>query len=626
MADFFNVTSNVSQFGPDDCDINRYKQAGEYALESKQWACLSKQYHDDAVTDVTNILENAGDQETLVALAQPIGATKVGFERDWSTNNTTTVANFLSASRVNLWEFKDLCTLSSKGADGLDWAPALEAALIQCAKERKTLYVPGRNSNYYISKVSALSNQDPSGGASLMSVYSMVGDGANQTKFYSDTSNAPVLEFLSCRVMFKGWSLSGPGDTAYAGLKLGDVSTISAVRLSILEDIKLGWFSNPLMIGHMWDSTFTHLHVQFWGRNGVYIQERSVDNTNNLTFIHLHLEGTTYNAGNTCRGFVCMGGNSSGTKNHSIRLIQPHIEPRNWNCQHFYISNCNGVFIDTPSINRNNDIVGIPNNRIVPAVHIITSTNVQFKSGQITHIGTRADDVGPIIQIEGVVKAIKFDCYIDTGKATVTNFASGIDWSNSPNASREVFFDGSPVGSFTSFSSVKNFLTLSVLDNIQRSMSIIAEQYPIPSTSSNGTVLRFMHRNASDPATGATEIMHLDSEGFLQTKANLSPVVTIEAGATYTHVVGAGTNNRRGEYKITGLENDNTLFGSFFNVPNLDPKPTGIIGDGINLSRTQPATTVTNKLCIYQSGQYIVLENRRAAPVTLAIRFDSGIK
>lgn len=78
MADFFNVTSNVSQFGPDDCDINRYKQAGEYALESKQWACLSKQYHDDAVTDVTNILNNAGDQATLVALAQPTGASKVG--------------------------------------------------------------------------------------------------------------------------------------------------------------------------------------------------------------------------------------------------------------------------------------------------------------------------------------------------------------------------------------------------------------------------------------------------------------------------------------------------------------------------------------------------------------------
>ncbi|MEA4199959.1 phage tail protein, partial [Klebsiella pneumoniae] len=101
--------------------------------------------------------------------------------------------------------------------------------------------------------------------------------------------------------------------------------------------------------------------------------------------------------------------------------------------------------------------------------------------------------------------------------------------------------------------------------------------------------------------------------------------VTIAAGATYTHIVGAGVNNRRGEYKITGLEDDNTLFGSFFNVPNKAPKPTGIIGDGINLSQSQPDSSVTNKLCIYQSGQYIVLENRRSTSVTLAIRFDSGI-
>ncbi|EOX2939178.1 hypothetical protein ACPFA1_005514, partial [Klebsiella pneumoniae] len=66
-------------------------------------------------------------------------------------------------------------------------------------------------------------------------------------------------------------------------------------------------------------------------------------------------------------------------------------------------------------------------------------------------------------------------------------------------------------------------------------------------------------------------------------------------------------------------------FGSFFNVPNKAPKPTGIIGDGINLSQSQPDSSVTNKLCIYQSGQYIVLENRRSTSVTLAIRFDSGI-
>lgn len=105
MADFFNVTSNVSQFGPDDCDINRYKQAGEYALESKYWACQSKKYHDDTITDVTNILENAGDQSTLVALAQSTGASKVGTS---SGNTVQKELDVLSKGCPNISKLRDL--------------------------------------------------------------------------------------------------------------------------------------------------------------------------------------------------------------------------------------------------------------------------------------------------------------------------------------------------------------------------------------------------------------------------------------------------------------------------------------------------------------------------------------
>ena len=472
---------------------------------------------------------------------------------------------------------------------------------------------------------------DTSGAESRMSVYALVGDGPNNTRFYSDTADVPVMELQTCRFMWKDWSLSGPSDSAFAGIKLGESTTISAVRLSYLENVKIARFSNPLMIGHAWDSTFVHLHIQYWGRNAVYIQERANDNSNNLTFTHLQLEPTEYNGGDTCRGFVCMGGTTANNKHHSIRLIQPHVEPRNWNCQHFYISNCVGVTVDTPSVNRNNDLKDkegvslVPNANIAPAVRIISSVGVHFNGGQITHIGTRADDVAPIIKVEGIVKDIRFNSYIDTGRASVANFAGGIDFSNSPNAAREVYIDGAPVGSYTSYSSVRNMWRLSVMANIQRTVSALAEQYSIAGTTDTGTVLKFLMGNTADPATAPTEIMRLYSEGYLYNKGYVSPTVTIAAGASYTHIVGAGVNNRRGEYKITGLEDDNTLFGSFFNVPNKAPKPTGIIGDGVNLSQAQPDASVTNKLCVYQSGQYIVLENRRSASVTLAIRFDSGI-
>lgn len=568
----------------------------------------------------------------LASQSYGLGAYLVGWARNYSCEVAANVAVFLSAQKINLWEYKNLCVPKADDPATLDWAPALLQALKDGARKRKAVYAPGMEDTYYISKFGeVLTNLDTSGAESRMSVYALVGDGANHTRFYSDELTSPVIELSLCRLMWKGWSLSGPGINSTYGIKLGEATTISAVRLSYIEDVKVGWFSNPLVVGHMWDSIFNNLHIQNWGRNAVYIQERTDDNSNNLTFNHMQLEPTEYAGSDTCRGFVCMGGSTANTKHHSIKVNQPHVEPRNWNCQHFYISNCVGVDVDVPSINRNNSMVDdngdalVANANIAPAVRIISSVGVHFNGGQITHIGPRADDIAPIIKVEGIVKDIRFSSYIDTGRASVANFAGGIDLSNSPNASREVYFDGAPVGSFTSFSSVRNMMRLSVMANIQRTVSALAEQYSIAGTTDTGTVLKFLMGNTADPSTAPTEIMRMYSEGYLYNKGYVSPTVTIAAGATYTHIVGAGVNNRRGEYKITGLEDDNTLFGSFFNVPNKAPKPTGIIGDGINLSQSQPDSSVTNKLCIYQSGQYIVLENRRSTSVTLAIRFDSGI-
>ena len=584
--------------------------------------------------DVSHFALMDGDtlRQDLASREYGLGAYLDGWARNYSCEVAANVAVFLSAQKINLWEYKHLCVPKEDDPATLDWAPALLKALKDGAKKRKAVYAPGKEDVYYISKLGEiLTNLDTSGAESRMSVYALVGDGANHTRFYSDEMTSPVMELSLCRLLWKGWSLSGPGINSTYGIKLGEATTISAVRLSYIEDVKIGWFSNPLVIGHLWDSIFNNLHIQYWGRNAVYIQERTDDNSNNLTFNHMQLEPTQYAGSDTCRGFVCMGGSTANTKHHSIKVNQPHVEPRNWNCQHFYISNCVGVDVDVPSINRNNSMVDdngdalVANANIAPAVRIISSVGVHFNGGQITHIGPMADDIAPIIKVEGIVKDIRFSSYIDTGRASVANFAGGIDLSNSPNASREVYFDGAPVGSFTSFSSVRNMMRLSVMANIQRTVSALAEQYSIAGTTDTGTVLKFLMGNTADPSTAPTEIMRLYSEGYLYNKGYVSPTVTIAAGATYTHIVGAGVNNRRGEYKITGLEDDNTLFGSFFNVPNKAPKPTGIIGDGVNLSQARPDSSVTNKLCVYQSGQYIVLENRRSASVTLAIRFDSGI-
>lgn len=76
--------SDVGQFGPDYTNLERYKQAGEYALEAQMYAQMAEDYGNKTVQEVNNILANAGDKATLVALGQPTGAMLVNTDTDQS--------------------------------------------------------------------------------------------------------------------------------------------------------------------------------------------------------------------------------------------------------------------------------------------------------------------------------------------------------------------------------------------------------------------------------------------------------------------------------------------------------------------------------------------------------------
>lgn len=72
--------SDVGQFGPDYTNLERYKQAGEYALEAQMYAQMAEDYGNQTVQKVQQIIENAGDAGTLLTLSLPTGASKVGTE------------------------------------------------------------------------------------------------------------------------------------------------------------------------------------------------------------------------------------------------------------------------------------------------------------------------------------------------------------------------------------------------------------------------------------------------------------------------------------------------------------------------------------------------------------------
>lgn len=79
-VDLFNSLqeSDVGQFGPDYTNLERYKQAGEYALEAQMYAQMAEDYGNLTYKKIKNLLESSGDASTLVALSLETGASKIG--------------------------------------------------------------------------------------------------------------------------------------------------------------------------------------------------------------------------------------------------------------------------------------------------------------------------------------------------------------------------------------------------------------------------------------------------------------------------------------------------------------------------------------------------------------------
>ena len=81
-VDLFNALqeSDVGQFGLDYTNLERYKQAGEYALEAQMYAQMAEDCGNQTVQKVQQIIENSGDAGTLLTLSLPTGASKIGTE------------------------------------------------------------------------------------------------------------------------------------------------------------------------------------------------------------------------------------------------------------------------------------------------------------------------------------------------------------------------------------------------------------------------------------------------------------------------------------------------------------------------------------------------------------------
>ncbi|HIA8350581.1 TPA: phage tailspike protein [Escherichia coli] len=573
------------------------------------------------------------DPSAIIAmLSTSEGSGMIGWARNYSCELAATVSVFLSAQKINLWEYRHLALDTIvDGAEVVDWTPALIQALVDGAKYKRQVYAPG--GRYYFQKMPEFVNLDSSGSTTNMSMYSLVGDGHDKTIFWTDSLVGKEMHFSTCRFYFDKFSvqrvLQGD-DAAYRDSKiplmqLGRSTDISAARLGYMGDVRFNGSPWGLNIEHCWDSIFQDVIVHNFQTSGIRIGMHDVDNSNNLLFIRTHIESCQYKGENLCRAFADMSYKTGSRVNHNITLIQPHIEPVNLRCHIFYSSYGKNIKVINPAFNRNNGSVDkglyLDPSLAAPAVYSSDGVNIHIDGGQIQHIGPRSDTVAPLFKFVGTHKGWRCDSYIDTGKETSrTDLLSSVDVSRSNNGLREISFKGATVNSFTSMSSVGDRLRVAPLNDLQKVFDLVAETFIPPGETNTIARIIAMYSNTQDLSTPQQKAWDITSAGHASFKALRGQQYIIQAGAVATVNVGVGALERRGTYLISGAENNNQLFAMFFNVPGQAPSEIKT-GSSVNLSRVQPDASVTGKLCVYQNNQYINLENRTASAVTVNVNF-----
>lgn len=117
---------------------SKAKTSETNAKSSENAAKTSEVAAETARDQVQQIINDAGEQSTLVVLAQPTGAGKSGYSRTKLSTAISTVADMLNANPIYCYEFAGLITNKPVANDPTtwDWTPAIDAAIAASKSDR----------------------------------------------------------------------------------------------------------------------------------------------------------------------------------------------------------------------------------------------------------------------------------------------------------------------------------------------------------------------------------------------------------------------------------------------------------------------------------------------------------
>ncbi len=323
---------------------SKAKTSEDNAKSSENAAKNSEVAAETTRDQIQQIIDNAGDQSTLVVLAQPDGASKSGWKRDplHAAITTQTVSAALSALRISVWEFAHHITDKPDASDPntWDWSPAVQAAFfyigtyVSLTINGNTRYAsagldfpPG----YYRCSSQVIADY---------SSYSGYAYGRPRLTItgYGASIGCGVEQDFTWKVIGTLLNMCGPDFIAdptvnysYA-MKLGDETqtTSNYAVTGVLRDIRgfnltkfvtFGWafdmrIEGPYATGFKQDPAVTEPATYF------EILEHVSDNCNHLVFIRP--QGETANTKNF--EYFRINGNSHLSTHHNIHMFGGHFE------------------------------------------------------------------------------------------------------------------------------------------------------------------------------------------------------------------------------------------------------------------------------------------------------------
>lgn len=502
---------------------------------------------------VQQIINEAGEQSTLVALSQPDGIYRSGWKRNPITKAISKAGERLDAMPISIWEqqFVDLITdKPTSDPNTWDWSPAITAAINYAADwSTVPMGTATRYSSWYLdftpgkyivrSQVKVdFSSMTFDAGKPLIKIR------MNGAYISSAIDKDHAVWFMGCRIDVDEFRFTKEGNINAYYLKLGSEQTNNTTAVGgRISDLRCYYPTKGITFGQGYDLVIDETYMSGFTAvddddtenpaTAIHFLSHANDNCNNIVFIRIHLE-TSMTA-----NYVAIKADdnqAAGQPHHNIKFLGGHVEPHFRGAKWFDLGVSNEINFDTVVFTDNGS------NEVDPASYNLgmLATSVQrfdgctFQTNNLSAVAYNPEVHKSLLKFyPGNATSREFNtCYFATAFANVSgagNFNAAIDATATTNGNNSYRPNNC---------SLNNFNRRVSGGNIYSDLAITSRKYLVGVDSAD-SALKWTYNNTDMSYNGGTVVMSLSTSGLLATSGGLRTGGNIASGA----FLQAGVNN-----------------------------------------------------------------------------------